>query len=396
MKFFRDLNEIDSSKYLIATYDMESRTTLRDAAWDLAIGQSVGNPKVRNQWETEELFEHHSCLVLEEESRLETLQSGIVRIAFPIVNTNWQGDGIAHLLCQLMGGQVDIDNILRCRLIKIQIPDSVKAQFPTPKYGLTGMRAFTGNYDKPLFGAIIKPKTGIRPHVLLEMTKQLVEGGVDFIKEDEILSDPQFCSLEERVPLISNYLATQSRKVIYCFAINADPHHIRNRALFVAENGGNGVHINFWSGFGCYRTITELQQLFVHFQKSGDRVITHPKNPYGIDWSVICELAGLMGVDSIHSGMWGGYSDYTEEELKQILNILWSYNVIPALSCGMHPGLIEAITQKFGVNYMANVGGAIHGHPSGTLSGARAMRQAIDRTYGLEYSEAIQKWGVVS
>ena len=40
--------------------------------------------------------------------------------------------------------------------------------------------------NKPLFGAIVKPKTGITPEVLLEMVKELVEGGVNFIKEDEI------------------------------------------------------------------------------------------------------------------------------------------------------------------------------------------------------------------
>jgi ribulose 1,5-bisphosphate carboxylase large subunit-like protein len=59
----------------------------------------------------------------------------------------------------------------------------------------------------------------------------------------------------------------------------------------------------------------------------------------------------------------------------------------------MHPGLIDALNEKFGVDYMANVGGALHGHPMGTNAGAKAMRQAIDKTHGEEYSIAIQKWG---
>jgi ribulose 1,5-bisphosphate carboxylase large subunit-like protein len=42
---------------------------------------------------------------------------------------------------------------------------------------------------------------------------------------------------------------------------------------------------------------------------------------------------------------------------------------------------------------MANVGGALTSHPSGTLAGVRAMRQAIDGNYGPEYEEAIKKWG---
>ena len=52
---------IDKEKYFIVTYELESETNLRDGAWQLAIGQSVGNPNVRNSWETDELFEN--CLL---------------------------------------------------------------------------------------------------------------------------------------------------------------------------------------------------------------------------------------------------------------------------------------------------------------------------------------------
>ena len=54
-------SHIDVSKYVLVQYFLSSKTSLRDAAWNLAIGQSVGNPSVRNEWETEELFENHSC-----------------------------------------------------------------------------------------------------------------------------------------------------------------------------------------------------------------------------------------------------------------------------------------------------------------------------------------------
>ena len=57
MQFFR--SSVDE-KYFVATYYLEAKTNLREAAWALAIGQSVGNPNVRNAWETDELFENHS------------------------------------------------------------------------------------------------------------------------------------------------------------------------------------------------------------------------------------------------------------------------------------------------------------------------------------------------
>jgi ribulose 1,5-bisphosphate carboxylase large subunit-like protein len=396
MKFFRTKNEINLEKYIIATYFLSSSESLKDAAWNIAIGQSVGNPNIRNKWETDELFENHSCIILENEAFLNYKKDGYVEIAFPIINTDWDTDGISHFLCQLMGGHVDIDLITKCRLIKLELPIAVKDHFLGPKFGLSGFRKLVGRYDKPLFGSIIKPKTGITPPILLSMVKQLVDGGVDFIKEDEILSNPHFCRLEDRIDIISNYLAKQSRKIVYCHTINADPHCIVDRVKLVAELGGNGVHVNIWSGLGVYNSIRKLDlPIFLHFQKSGDKVFTDISHRFSIAWPVICQLATLMGVDSIQTGMLGGYSNDDEQEVNASIKILRGGNSTPVLSCGMHPGLIDSITEKVGVDYMANVGGAIHGHPKGTNAGALAMRQAIDKNHSDEYYQAIHKWGLV-
>ena len=232
------------------------------------------------------------------------------------------------------------------------------------------------------------------PATLADMVKEMLDGGVDFIKEDEILSNPSFCSLEDRVELISNIVNNCGRNVIYCFCINGDHHTILERAKFVANNGGNGIHINFWSGLGVYNSIRKLDlPLFIHYQKSGDKILTDKRNPFGIDWAVLCDLAGLCGVDTIHAGMWGGYLSDDETELNYTMETLHKRNVLPALSCGMHPGIVTATTEKFGADFLANCGGAIHGHPNGTLAGALAMRQAIDKNPGEEFRIAIDKWG---
>lgn len=388
---------LDPEKYVFVAYDLESTISLEKAAYDLSIGQSVGNPNIRNAWETDELFEQHSCRVDTPRGYLRDKKRGYVTIAFPVVNTDWDGDGIAHLMCQVLGGQVDIGHITRCRINSFRFPDSVRKHFKAPKFGLSGMREFTGQYGKPLFGGIIKPKTGLRPNQLLDMVKELVDGGVDFIKEDEILSNPAFCKLEDRASLIAHYIQTCGRKVVYCFSINGDPHVIEYRAQYLAEEGANGVHINFWSGLGAYHTIRRLDlPLFLHYQKSGDRVITHPGNAFGMSWFAMCQLAALCGVDSIHAGMYGGYMDADTVELKSVMDMLGENNVIPALSCGMHPGNVNHVTEHVGINYMANVGGALHGHLGGTVDGCKAMRQAIDHTYGNQYHEAIEIWGLVN
>jgi len=396
MKFYRERNEIDLNKYFIATYDLTSNTSLNDAAWNIAIGQSVGNPNVRNEWETDEIFENHSCIILAEEEILKQSKIGTVEIAFPVANTDWATDGISHLICQLMGGHVDIDCVTSCRLIKLELPETVTRYFKGPKFGLSGIRQFTGQFDKPLFGSIVKPKIGITPEVLLEMVKQQVDGGADFIKEDEIMSNPVCAPLERRVDIIANYLAKQSRKVVFCHTVNADHHVIIDRVKRVAELGGNGVHINVFSGLGVYNAIRQLDlPLFLHFQKSGDKLMTDAKHRFSIAWPVICQLATMMGVDTIQTGMLGGYSNDDPKELTESINVLRAGNTLPVLSCGFHPGLVEKIVSLTGNDFLANVGGAVHGHPGGTLSGALAMRQSIDKTYGPEYYQAITKWGLI-
>lgn len=388
--------EVDKNKYFIASYEIQSKTSLKDAAWNLAIGQSVGNPNVRNEWENDALFENHSCLILADKKELEHSTSGVVKIAFPVENTDWQTDGISHLLCQVMGGHVDIEIIQKCRLVQLEFPESVTKHFLGPKYGISGIRKLTGQYNKPLFGSIVKPKIGITPEVLLEMVKQMVDGGVDFIKEDEIMSNPTIAPLEKRVELVSNYLAKQSRKIVFCHTINCDPHILSDRVKRVVELGGNGVHINVFSGYGAYNSIRKLDlPVYIHFQSSGAKVTTDANHRYSISWTVMCQLATLMGVDTIQTGMIGGYSNDNENEILKCLEILRDGNTLPALSCGMHPGLIEYINSIVGVDYLANAGGSVHGHPGGTVAGAKAMRQAIDQKYADEYEVAIKKWGLI-
>lgn len=380
--------------YIIVSYFLRSTSSLRDAAWNIATGQSFGNPSVRSVWETEELYENHSCVVLADERSLQTVKEGKVKIAFPMANLDLCQDGITQLLVHIMGGQLDIGSIQSCYVLDIDFPPSAVAYFLGNKFGITGIRKFVSVPERPLLGSIVKPKIGVNLSTLLDVVKEMVDGGVNFIKEDEIMANPTICPLSQRVPAIAKLL--QHKNIIFAHCINGDYPYIIDRVKFVHQNGGNAVHINFWAGLGVYKSVRELDlPLFLFFQKSGDKILTNKQHDFHIEWSVICKLAAMMGVDFIHAGMWGGYSNDDETELKANLSMLQSKNVMASLSCGMHPGLVEAIRLRFGDDLMMNVGGAIHGHPQGTLAGCKAMKQAIDGKGGPEYDQAIEKWGIV-
>jgi ribulose 1,5-bisphosphate carboxylase large subunit-like protein len=272
----------------------------------------------------------------------------------------------------------------------------MKTVFKGPKFGLSGLRKITGNYNKPLLGGIIKPKIVHKKHVLEDMVRALIDGGVDFIKEDEIMSSVPHLPLEQRVDIVANLLAKANYKLAYCHTINCDPHDLQNRINTVVELGGNGVHINILGGLGTYHSVRKMDvPIYMHLQSSGQKVLTNINNPYSISWPVVCQLATLMGVDTIQTGMIGGYSNDDPAEILKCLNILRAGNTVPALSCGFHPGMVDWVTKQVGNDYLANSGSAIHGHPGGTLAGTKAMRQAIDNDHNTEYADAIRTWGLV-
>jgi ribulose-bisphosphate carboxylase large chain len=129
----------------------------------------------------------------------------------------------------------------------------------------------------------------------------------------------------------------------------------------------------------------------------------------------------MVGVDTLHIGsaygkMTGGKDEvlHIEEEMesqftketKKYLEQKW-YNVKPVFgvaSGGVYPSIVPKIMEFMGNDVVIQAGGGVHGHPEGTLKGAKAMRQAVDATlkkkslkeYSKDHEElrlALEKWG---
>lgn len=78
--------------------------------------------------------------------------------------------------------------------------------------------------------------------------------------------------------------------------------------------------------------------------------------------------------------------------------------VFGVASGGVYPGITDKIIKFMGKDVVVQAGGGIHGHPMGTVAGARAMRQAVEATlrgktlteYARDHQElkvALDKWG---
>ena len=298
------------------------------AAQAIAIGQSIGNPSIRTEYDN-----------LEHAAEILSIEGDEVVIGYQYKNLNSIRD-VAQMLCTIQGGQSDIDVMTSCRIvdIKLNIP------FKTMRWKLPT--------DRPLVGGIIKPKTGLNEEQLSDIIKRMCDGGIDWIKEDEILGNPSYFSVEHRAYIVSEILKDYP-DVMYCLCANGGPKQLLDQ-YETASYFKLGVHTNFWSGLGSY---FEEPKVFQHFQRSGVRTITDPRNPYGIDWHVLVKLAILQDIDSIHVGMLGGYYPESKEEVLKAIEICQNHRVIPTLSCGMNPEIGPKIRDQIGNNWMAVVGG---------------------------------------
>jgi ribulose-bisphosphate carboxylase large chain len=98
---------------------------------------------------------------------------------------------------------------------------------------------------------------------------------------------------------------------------------------------------------------------------------------------VIAKVARLIGVDQLHVGTVVGKMFETKEEVAENCEALKMKmgglkKVLPVASGGLHPALVPALIKFFGKDFVIQAGGGIHGHSDGTISGAKAMRQAVD------------------
>ena len=157
-----------------------------------------------------------------------------------------------------IGGTFSIKQLTGIRVIDMKLPEAFRGAYPGPKFGIDGSQRLTGVEGRPIIGSIVKPALGLRPHETAEMVKELVESGVDFIKDDEKLMSPAYSPFEDRVkaimPLILDHEQKTGKKVMYAFGIsNTDPDEMMRNHDIVLKAGGNAAVVNINSiGMGAH------------------------------------------------------------------------------------------------------------------------------------------------
>ena len=107
----------------------------------------------------------------------------------------------------------------------------------------------TGVYDRPLLLNMIKPCTGFTAEVGQKIFYETALGGVDFIKDDELLGNPTFCPLVQRVKAYNAasdaaYEKT-GKRTIYVANITAGVGQLEENAKRAVDAGARMLMVNF-------------------------------------------------------------------------------------------------------------------------------------------------------
>jgi ribulose-bisphosphate carboxylase large chain len=108
------------------------------------------------------------------------------------------GTNLPTLLATLTGNLFELAELSGVRLLDLDLPPAFAEAYAGPALGIDGTRRLTCVQHRPLIGTIIKPSVGLSPQATADLVKVLVDGGVDFIKDDELMANPPHSPLAER------------------------------------------------------------------------------------------------------------------------------------------------------------------------------------------------------
>ena len=340
-----------------------------------------------------------------------SIEGSIVKIAYPA--ELFEPANMPNILSSVAGNVFGLKALKNLRLLDIEFPKQLLDSFKGPAFGISGIRRILKVSKRPLVGTIIKPKLGLKTKDHAKVAYEAWLGGCDIVKDDENLSSQSFNPFQARLTqtLESRDKAqseTGERKV-YMINITAETQTMLRRAESVIAQGGDYVMVDILTcGWSALQTLRDQNfKLVIHAHRAGHAAFSKNQQ-HGIAMKPIASVARIIGVDQLHVGTVIGKMSETKAEVIENIAACKARMgglkpVLPVASGGLHPRLVPTLMETFGNDFVIQAGGGIHGHPQGTICGAKAMRQAVDATlegktleeYAKNYRElasALKQW----
>lgn len=406
---------------IFARYWIETPHPVEKAVEAMAGEQSSGT-FISVPGETNELKEKHAARVDQIEITGESsspslpgakIPSGVktpvyrqarVTIRWPFDNV---GANLSNLMATVAGNLFELNQFSGLRLLDVDVPDEFHKNYSGPKFGIEGTRRLMGIEGRPIIGTIIKPSVGLSPDQTALQVKELVEGGLDFLKDDELMGDSPHSPFEKRVDavmkVINNHADKTGRRAMFAFNISGDIEDMMRRHDYVVKNGGNCVMVSLnWIGISGLIRIAKHSTITVHGHRNGWGLMS--RSPYiGIDFLALQKIWRLAGADHLHTnGLRNKFSEPDHSVITSIKACQTSFGgkkVMPVISSGQWAGQAVDTYKAIGnADMMYVCGGGIVAHPSGIKAGVMSIQQAWEaamkgeslESYGQQHIELKQ------
>ena len=308
----------------------------------------------------------------------------ILRVAFPTANFGAQ---FPMLFTTLLGN--DPSTSIAARLVALDLPASYAAGFPGPRCGPEGWRRLTGVRDRPLLLNMIKPCTGYPPSVGAGFVREVALGGVDLVKDDELLGDPDFAPVAARAAAYRSALDDVAdetgHRARYVANVTTRIGDLVATAEGAIAAGADAIMVNVFAvGLDGLAMLAETSlgvPILAH--TAGVETLTGARRA-GFGQAVLLgDLVRLAGADAIllstpyasrplDRAVYGA----VVERMRRPADPLRP--AMPTVGGGLTADHVGPLVRDLGADALLAVGGAIQGHPEGATAGARAIRAAID------------------
>nr|VDD89234.1 RuBisCO long chain, Form III-b [uncultured archaeon] len=357
------------------------------------------------------------------------IKGNYVKIAYPI--ELFELGSVPQLLSSFAGNIFGMKAVNNLRLEDVHFPKILIKSFRGPQYGIDGIRRLFRVEKRPLTASVPKPKVGMTADEHCKVADEIWRGGVDFLKDDENLTNQKFNRFDTRArrcfKIRDRVEMEIGERKGYFINVTAETNEMLRRAKLVRDLGGEYVMIDvLTAGFSGFQTLREFchdYKMAIHIHRAMHATMT--RNPrHGISMLSLAKFVRLVGGDSLHIGTVIGKLAGKKDEVlmleheieheiepcfktkEHVLNQNW-HDIKPMFavsSGGLHPGLVPQVMHMLGNNIVLQLGGGIHGHPLGSKSGAIALRHAVDSVMhdiplieyakkSSELSMALEKWG---
>lgn len=376
------------------TYYVESEIEPERAAAVLAGEQSSGT-FVPVPGESSRLQQRHAARVVqvrehgEREPSLPSrhhppkVRAATAIVEFPMENV---GTDLATLQTTVAGNLFELGELFACRLEDLQLPPEFVTAHPGPAFGIPGTRRLMGDARGALIGTIVKPNLGLSEAEYRAAVGELARSGIDFIKDDELLTDPEHLPLQRRVVIATEEIRAAEqrtgRSTMYAFNITGDLSGLRRRHDMVVAAGGSCVMLNVAiMGIPALAWLREFAEVPIHGHRAG--LAGSMRAPgVGVSYRAWQQLARLAGADHLHvSGLRSKFyetDDEVADNVRSLLDPLGDTRTpLPTLSSGQNVTTPEPTVAAVGSSDLLMLaGGGVAAHQDGPAAGVRALREA--------------------